>query len=280
MVGNAVVDGEQDLDALLLGLLQHLAGALDPVLLLEGVAHGHALGEEEGVSHAATDDQGVGGVDEVIEDADLGGNLGTADDGDERALRVGEDAGEGIDLLLEQEAGHGRQILGGAHDGTLGAVGGAKGVEDEDVAVRSERLGDLGVVLLLALVEADVLENEDLAGLESLDSGSGLLAVRVGDEGHIKAGKLGELGGDGLEGELGLEAGAVRTAEVAHEDDAGVVVDQVLDGREGSVDAGGVTDNAVLDRHVEVDADEDALAVDVDVADGLLGESHVHSFLI
>ena len=34
------------------------------------------------------------------------------------------------------------------------------------------------------------LENEDLAGLESLDSGSGLLAVRVGDEGHIKAGEV------------------------------------------------------------------------------------------
>ena len=76
-----------------------------------------------------------------------------------------------------------------------------------------------------------------------------------------------------------LEAGAIRTAEVAHEDDASVVIDQVLDGRESGLDAGGVAHDAILDRHVEVDADEDALAVDVDVADGLLSESHVQSFL-
>ena len=158
-------------------------------------------------------------------------------------------------------------------------MSGTKGVEHEDVAVGSEGLGDLGIILLLALVKADVLEHEDLARLEGLDGGSGLLAVGVVDEGHVQAGELGELGGDGLEGELGLEAGAVRAAEVAHEDDAGVVLDQVVDGRQGGLDAGGVANDAVLDRHVEVNADEDALAVDVDVADGLLGESHVQSFL-
>ena len=84
MIGNAVVDGEQDLDALLLGLLEHLASALDPVLFLEGLTDGQALSQEEGVGHAAADDQGISGVDEVIENADLGGNLGTADDSDER----------------------------------------------------------------------------------------------------------------------------------------------------------------------------------------------------
>lgn len=54
----------------------------------------------------------------MIENADLGGNLGTADDGDEGALGLGEDAGQRVDLLLEQEAGDGRQVSGGAHDGT------------------------------------------------------------------------------------------------------------------------------------------------------------------
>lgn len=114
VIGNAVVDGEQDLDALLLGLLEHLASALDPVLFLEGLTDGQALSQEESVGHTATDDQGVSRVDEVIENADLGGNLGTADDGDEGALGLGEDAGQRVDLLLEQEAGDGRQVSGGA----------------------------------------------------------------------------------------------------------------------------------------------------------------------
>ena len=123
------------------------------------------------------------------------------------------------------------------------------------------------------------LEHEHVAGLEGLDGSGRLLTVGVGDEGHVQAGELGELGGDGLQGELGLEAGAGRAAEVAHEDDARVVIDQVLDRGQRGLDAGGVADDAVLDRHVEVNADQDALAVDIDVADGLLGERHVQSFL-
>ena len=279
MISNAVVDGEQDLDALLLGLLEHLTGALDPVLFLEGLTDGQALSQEEGVGHAATDDQGISGVDEVIENADLGGNLGTADDGDEGALGLGEDAGQRVDLLLEQEAGDGRQVSGGAHDGTLGAVCGAEGIENEDVTIGSELLGDLGIVLLLTLVKTDVLENEDLARLDGGDSLGGLLAIRVGNKSNVKARELSELLGDRLEGKLGLEASALRTAEVAHEDDASVVLNEVVDGGQGSLDTGGVANDAILDRHVEVNADENALAVDIDVADGLLGKGHVCFYL-
>ena len=158
-------------------------------------------------------------------------------------------------------------------------MSGTEGVENEDIAVGSEGLGDLGIVLLLTLVEADVLENEDLARLDSGDSLGSLLAVGVGDKGNVETGELSELLGDGLEGELGLEAGAIGTAEVAHEDDASIVLDEVVDGGQGSLDAGGVANDAILDRHVEVNADENALAVDIDVADGLLGKGHVCFYL-
>ena len=121
---------------------------------------------------------------------------------------LGEDAGQRVDLLLEQEAGDGRQVSGGAHDGTLGAVSGAEGIENEDVTIGSELLGDLGIVLLLTLIEADVLENEDLARLDGGNSLSSLLAVGVGDKGNVETRELGELLGDRLKGELGLEAGA------------------------------------------------------------------------
>ena len=215
----------------------------------------------------------------MIENADLGGNLGTADDSDERTLRISENAGQRVDLLLEQEASDGRQVSGGAHDGTLGAVGGAEGIENEDVTIGSELLGDLGIVLLLTLVETDVLENEDLARLDGGNGLGGLLAIRVGNKSNVKARELGEFLGDGLEGELGLEAGALGTAEVAHEDDASVVLNEVVDGGQGSLDAGGVANDAILDRHVEVNADENALAVDIDVADGLLGKGHVCFYL-
>ena len=211
----------------------------------------------------------------MVKHADLAGDLGAANDGDEGTLGVGEDRGEGVDLLLEQEAGDGRDVLGRANHGALGAVRGAEGVEDEDVAKGGKALADLGLVLLLAPVEADVLEHEDVTRLEGIDGSLGLVTVGVGDELHGQAAHLGELLGNRLEGELGLGAVALGATEMAHEDDAGVVLHEVLDRGEGRLDAGGVTHDTVLDGHVEVDAAQDALAVDVDVANGLLGKGHV-----
>lgn len=66
---------------------------------------------------------------------------------------------------------------------------------------------------------------------------------------------------------------------MAHEDDASVVLNEIVDGGQGSLDTGGVANDAILDRHVEVNADENALAVDIDVADGLLGKGHVCFYL-
>ena len=155
----------------------------------------------------------------------------------------------------------------------------AKSVKNKDVTIRSKGLGDLGIVLFLTLVKTDVLENEDLARLDGGDSLSSLLAVGVGDKGNVETRELSELLGDGLEGQLGLEAGALGTAEVAHEDDASVVLNEVVDGGQGSLDTGGVANDAILDRHVKVNADENALSVDIDVADGLLGKGHVCFYL-
>jgi hypothetical protein len=156
-------------------------------------------------------------------------------------------------------------------------VRGAEGVEHEDVTVGGELLGDLGVVLLLALVEADILEDEDVARLDLGDGLLSLLAVGVVDELHFVAGELSELLCCRLEGELGLGAIALGAAEMAHEHDAGTVLLQILDRRDSGLDAGVIRDNAVPQGHIEVDAHEDALALDVDVANCLLGESHVHS---
>ena len=43
------------------------------------------------------------------------------------------------------------------------------------------------------------------------------------------------------------------------EDDLGFVAESIFDGGEGLADAGVVGDDAVFERDVEVDADEDAL---------------------
>ena len=47
---------------------------------------------EEREAHRAADQDAVGDLEEAVDDADLVGHLGAADDGDERPPRVVEDA--------------------------------------------------------------------------------------------------------------------------------------------------------------------------------------------
>ncbi len=118
---------------------------------------------EEGVGHAATDDQGVSGVEKVIENADLGGNLGTADDSDEGALGLGENAGQRVDL---PRAGSRRRQAGKRRgpQRNLGAVSGAEGIENEDVTIGSELLGDLGLFFFSRLSKRTFSRTRTLPG--------------------------------------------------------------------------------------------------------------------
>ncbi len=169
-------------------------------------------------------------------------------------------------------------------------MGGAERVVAVDVAVGSELLRELFLLFLelgllrlellvalafllfelalLFLVEAGVLKHHDVAGLHGLDDVVGVGAV--GREGDGLAEHLGEVFGDRLEAEIGLVALFGGTAEVAHEDEAAALFEDVLDGGQGALDAGVVFDDAFLDGHVEVDAHDDAFAFEIDVAKGFL----------
>ena len=150
----------------------------------------------------------------------------------------------------------------------MGAVRGAERVVHVRLAERGQLLAERGIVLLLALVEAQVLHHQHVAVAQRRGLRAGVVAHRVGGEHHGLAHKLGELLGGGTQRERLLEALAGRTAEMAHEDDARAVVDELLDGGQRRADARVVGDGAVLHRHVEVDAHEHALAARVQLVDG------------
>ena len=192
----------------------------------------------------------------------------------------------------------------------MGAVSRAERVVAVEVAVRGELLRHLGalrlelgllrrellvgevdalllVVLLdlavLGLVEAGVLEERDFAGLERLDDIVGGHAVW--DELDLEPELLGKRLGDGLQRErrvVGVRCraklDALRTAEVRHEDERTALLKDVLDRRQRRNDAGVVGNlaGAVLShRHVEINTHDDALALELDVAESLL----VHFFV-
>ena len=134
----------------------------------------------------------------------------------------------------------------------------------------------LGVVLFLALLEAGVLQQEDLAGREGGGLGGGVGTHHVGGQDDVLAQQLAQAGGNRLQGQLGLDL-ALGLAHMGAGDDRRALLQQVLDGGQGGADALVVGDDAaaVLGHgHVEVAAKENLLALHVDVLDRLLVVIH------
>ena len=85
-VGDDEVDREVDGDAAPLRLLEQRRRELDLVGLEQRVADRDPARGEEGVGHAAAEQQVVDEAEEVLDGVDLALDLGAADDRDERLL--------------------------------------------------------------------------------------------------------------------------------------------------------------------------------------------------
>ena len=64
-----------------------------------------------------------------------------------------------------------------------------------------------------------------------------------------------------------LRIAALRPAEMGKEDDLAALAGDLVDGRRHALDARGVGHLAVLHRGIEVDAQQDALAVEVEIVE-------------
>ena len=180
-------------------------------------------------------------------------------------------AGEELDFLLDEEAGGGpaHRLRDGDHGG-VGPVAGAEGVVDVEVAERGDLLGEGGVALLLLGVEAEVFEQDHVAGLER---GAGLgdrRADAIGQEADRFLQQFGEPRRARRQAEfrVGLAFGP---AEVRHEDQRAALLEHRLDARQRGADALVVGDAArVVLGHVEVHAHQHAPALHVEIVQAQL----------
>ena len=163
LLGHDDVDREHDPDAVGLGGREDPPRVVDPVRLGQALADRLALGEQERVGHPAAEDEHVDLGEQVVDDLDLVRHLGPAEDRGERARRRLHEHGQHLEFALHQEAGVTRDELRHADRGGVGSMGGPEGVVDVDVRVGGQRGGELGVVLFLGGVEAQVLQQEQFA---------------------------------------------------------------------------------------------------------------------
>src|SRR5262245_44941996 len=124
------------------------------------------------------------------------------------------------------------------------AVGRRERVVDPDVAELRQRGDEVGIVLLLALVETGVLQAEDVARLHRGDRGLRLRSDAIVGEADLAADHARDFGGGRLQ--RVLRAGTFRPAKVREQDDLAALVGDLRNGRRYALDAGGVRDPAVL----------------------------------
>ncbi len=258
------VDRDDQLDAVLLGALDVLGDGGQLVVLDQGGADLVALGLEEGEGHAAADEDAVGLAEQLVDDGELVGDLGAAERHHVGPLDVLGELLQDADLGGDEVAGvvrqPGREVV---HGGVL-AVHGTETVAYVDVRQGGELVGELAALGVvpggLARVEAQVLDDRDLAGFEAADRVVGGGADGVLGERDRRAEEFGEALGRLEEGE-GRVRGALGAAQVRGHDHLGARLDEGLDGGQHGADAAVVGDEAVGQRDVEVGADEDPLAV-------------------
>ena len=132
---------------------------------------------------------------------------------------------------------------------------GAERVHREHVAQRRVALRERLVVRELPDVEAHVLEQHDLTLVEL---GGGVEVV--GDEPHGPAQQLAQALGDGCQGIVAVRLPLRRAAEVGHDHDPGAGLERVLEGRDRGPQPRVRADPSAVERHVQVLADQQALA--------------------
>jgi len=202
----------------------------------------------------------------VRDDAELVGDLRAAEHDRVRSLGVLGEPVEHVELGGDEEAGGARPELGELVDARLLAVHDAEPVGDDGVGEAGELAGErgaLGLVLRgLTRVEAQVLEHEHIAVAESGHLGRGILADRVGRERDRGVEQFAEAGRDRRQAVLRVGR-PVGTAEVGDDDHSGALRSQGVDRGHRCAHAAVVRDGPLVQRNVEVAADDDALAREV-----------------
>ena len=221
-------------------------------------------GGEEGEQHAAADEQRVDARKQVLDDAELVADLRAAEDDRVRTLGVLGEAVEHVELLLDQAAGGRRQDLGELVDARLLAVHDAEAVRDERVAEFGELARRTRARSASSFAVSPGL-NRRFSMTATSPSSSAATASWADSPTVSRANATGlpsssdSRCGDRCEAVLRVGR-AVGAPEVRADDDAGALIDEGVERGQRRTHAAVVRDDAVLQRNVEVTADDDALA--------------------
>ena len=120
---------------------------------------------QQGVGNAAADDEPVHPVQKVVEQFQLCGNLGAANDGNQGTLGIIQHLGKGIQFGHQQRTSAGSLCrTDGSFCRGLRPVGRGKGIHAVHVAHAGQLGSELGIIGFFALKHAHVFKEHHSAG--------------------------------------------------------------------------------------------------------------------
>ena len=138
------------------------------------------------------------------------------------------------------------------------------------VGQRGQRLRELRIVLFLLRVKAQVLEQDDAPGGNLLNQPLNLRPRAIVHEGDGAPEQVRQVAGHGPEAELGVDR-SFGPSQMTGQNDGGAMIEREPYRRQRGANARVVADDAVFERHVEVDPDEEPLALKIEIANRQLG---------
>ena len=236
------------------------------------------------ICHTAAEDELVNLAEKVLDDTDLGGNLGTAHNGDERTFDVAEDIVHSLHLFLHEETEHTVlrfEVICNDSCRSVFAVSCTESIHYPAVSVRSKFLGKLflrSLHCLLSLfisrillvdsyrlaflfrIETEVLEKKHLTRFEGCSLLVSLLAVRseLYRNAEFLAYCINYLRKRKFRFNFSL-----RFAHVGHDDKRTTFLKNEFKCRERTTDTGVICNLAILDRNVEIHSHDSFLTFEV-----------------
>ncbi len=146
----------------------------------------------------------------------------------------------------------------------MSTVGARESVVDIDVDVFRQFGGEFGIVLFFFGIETQVFQHDDIAVFHRFDRGFDFRSDAVVNENDFLTQSFFNVGNDLSQRHFRNNL-TFGTAEVRSDDDFRAFVRQSFDGRDETVDTGGVGDFAVFERDVQIGADENDFAFGVQI---------------
>ena len=166
-VGHDMVSRQHQFDTARGGFCQDFACGVQAVFFAKAAANGMPLRLQKGVSHATANHQTVDFLQQRLKHQDLVRDLGATNHGDQRLLRLTHGPIKCLNLLLQQQSGHGGLAASGnASRRGMSAVAGAECILHKAVRQPSQFVRQRLFIAGLACFKAQVLQQQHFARLQ------------------------------------------------------------------------------------------------------------------